>query len=470
VAPALQALVAPGGALHLEGLNWLTLPGGSLDRLPSLSGGVAVLALTIVVHVTVTELLRGYRDVERISRTRLLAPAVLGPIAGLSLFTLAVFGLRIHHAWSRVFLFSYLVLSVALLGSYRVALRTYKRRRLAAGRYARATAFIGAREDIERALGHLPKTHEGTWFRAVGYFSIGPPSLANLALPRLGTVEAVASVLVHTPVDLIVVILPERGALWLDEVVRTCDYLRIDVQVVPAALVGLTTTLTDLRTVDGGNLLPPLPGVTLRPWDVDLGALFVKRLIDVTAASILLVGLSPLFAVIALALKLTNPREPVLYRWQVIGYKGRPFTGYKFRTMVADADRRRTELMHLNEMSGPVFKIKADPRITRLGAVLRKFSLNELPQLWSVFTGDMSLVGPRPAGAWEIGQYEDWHKRKLTFRPGITCLWQVRGRNKISQFDDWVRMDLEYIDHWSLWLDFKILFRTVWVVAAGSGS
>jgi lipopolysaccharide/colanic/teichoic acid biosynthesis glycosyltransferase len=117
-----------------------------------------------------------------------------------------------------------------------------------------------------------------------------------------------------------------------------------------------------------------------------------------------------------------------------------------------------------------VFKIKNDPRITPLGRILRKFSLNELPQLLSVVKGDMSLVGPRPAGTWEIGEYEDWHKRKLTFRPGMTCLWQVRGRNKISKFDDWVRMDLEYIDNWSLWLDVKILLRTAWVVVAGSGS
>jgi lipopolysaccharide/colanic/teichoic acid biosynthesis glycosyltransferase len=138
--------------------------------------------------------------------------------------------------------------------------------------------------------------------------------------------------------------------------------------------------------------------------------------------------------------------------------------------MTADADQRKTELMDSNEMTGPVFKIKDDPRTTALGRFLRKFSLNEFPQLWSVFRGDMSLVGPRPAFRHELERYQFWHKRKLSIRPGITCLWQIRGRNKIHRFDDWVRMDLEYIDNWSLWLDFKILLRTVCVVMAGTGS
>jgi len=138
--------------------------------------------------------------------------------------------------------------------------------------------------------------------------------------------------------------------------------------------------------------------------------------------------------------------------------------------MVADADEQKTALMTQNEMTGPVFKIKNDPRVTPLGRFLRKFSLNELPQLWSVLKGEMSLVGPRPAGPHELARYELWQKRKLSIQPGITCLWQVRGRNKISNFDNWVKMDLEYIDNWSLWLDLRILLRTVWVVLRGTGS
>jgi lipopolysaccharide/colanic/teichoic acid biosynthesis glycosyltransferase len=288
-------------------------------------------------------------------------------------------------------------------------------------------------------------------------------------LPRLGAISEVGATLVRTPIELVVVVLPEAGAPWFAEVVRACDYMRVAVQVTPAALMDLTQTLGDLRVVEGFSPIP-LPGAFLQSRNIDSGALFLKRLIDVSVAALLLVLLSPLFLIIALAIKISAPRGHILYRWNVIGYQGRPFTGYKFVTMVEDADARRSALQHLNEMTGPVFKIKNDPRMTPLGRFLRRFSFNELPQLWSVLVGDMSLVGPRPAGAWEIDAYEDWHKRKLSFRPGITCLWQVNGRNKVSSFDDWVRMDLEYIDRWSLWLDVRILVRTAWVVAAGSGS
>ena len=213
-----------------------------------------------------------------------------------------------------------------------------------------------------------------------------------------------------------------------------------------------------------------MPEVVLRPPEFDSEAMFLKRIMDVVIAGIALVILAPVFTVIAVCIKLTTPGLPVFYRWNVVGYKGRRFTGYKFSTMVdAPADIWQ-QLLARNEMQGPVFKIEDDPRVTPFGRFLRKFSLNELPQLWSVLKGDMSLVGPRPAFPHELERYELWHKRKLCVRPGLTCLWQVGGRNRISSFDEWVRMDLEYIDKWSLWLDVKILVRTVWVVAAGTGS
>ena len=199
------------------------------------------------------------------------------------------------------------------------------------------------------------------------------------------------------------------------------------------------------------------------------GQLALKRLFDIVVSALLLLLLSPLLALIALAVWLTSGR-PILYRWPVVGLGGRPFTGYKFRTMVRDADRLKAQLLAHNEMRGPVFKMTNDPRVTPIGRVLRKFSLDELPQLWSVLKGDMSLVGPRPPLQSEWVHFEDWQRRKLSVKPGITCLWQVGGRNEIRDFDDWVRMDLQYIDHWSFWLDLEILLRTIPAVLFGRGA
>ncbi len=203
--------------------------------------------------------------------------------------------------------------------------------------------------------------------------------------------------------------------------------------------------------------------VSPAPWQLAL-----KRLFDVVVSGLMLVVLSPLLLIIALAIKL-DAEGPVLYRWKVVGQGGRPFTGYKFRTMVVNADALKAQLMAQNEMSGPVFKLKEDPRITRVGKFLRKFSLDELPQLWSVFKGDMSLVGPRPPLQSEYAHFTEYQKQKLAVKPGITCLWQVAGRNEIRDFDNWVELDLEYIRTWSLWLDFKILCLTIPAIVRGTG-
>ncbi len=176
-----------------------------------------------------------------------------------------------------------------------------------------------------------------------------------------------------------------------------------------------------------------------------------------------------MLALIALAVRLGSP-GPILYAWRVLGHRGRPFVGYKFRTMVQDADALKPQLLHANELQGPAFKMRQDPRVTRLGRVLRKYSLDELPQLWSVLKGDMSLVGPRPPSADEFAEFAPWQRGKLAVTPGLTCLWQVSGRSDISDFDEWMRLDREYVQEWSLGLDLRILLRTVPVVIRGHGA
>lgn len=199
-------------------------------------------------------------------------------------------------------------------------------------------------------------------------------------------------------------------------------------------------------------------------------SLFLKNVFDRVGALAGLVVLSPLLLAVALAVKFSSP-GPVLFRQQRSGLHGQPFEMWKFRTMYRDAEQRKAELEVFNEMSGPVFKIANDPRVTPLGRFLRRTSMDEFPQLVNVLRGEMSLVGPRPLPVQEVARFERAvHRRRLSMKPGLTCLWQIRGRNAVTNFEDWVRMDLEYIDGWSLFLDAYIVMRTVPAVLFGTGA
>jgi exopolysaccharide biosynthesis polyprenyl glycosylphosphotransferase len=196
----------------------------------------------------------------------------------------------------------------------------------------------------------------------------------------------------------------------------------------------------------------------------------LKLVLDFVGSAVLIVALSPLLLITAALVRWTSP-GPVLFRQKRSGLNGQPFTIYKFRTMVSNAEQLKDELASMNEMSGPVFKVTNDPRITGIGRFLRKYSIDEFPQLFNVLRGEMSLVGPRPLPVDEVKRFNDLaHRRRLSVKPGLTCLWQVRGRSNVTDFKDWVRLDLEYIDNWSLWLDVKILCWTVPVVFAGTGA
>ncbi|RME95134.1 MAG: sugar transferase [Verrucomicrobia bacterium] len=213
-----------------------------------------------------------------------------------------------------------------------------------------------------------------------------------------------------------------------------------------------------------------LPMLVFRSGPDTSWAALAKRGIDVVGSLALLILTAPVMALAALAIKLTSP-GPILFRQERAGLNGRPFVMLKFRSMVTDAEQRKHELEALNEMSGPVFKVTNDPRVTPVGRFLRKFSIDELPQLFNVLKGEMSLVGPRPLPVSEVARFDDLaHRRRLSVKPGLTCLWQISGRNDLKDFKEWVRLDLEYIDNWSLWLDIKILLRTIPVVLSGDGA
>jgi len=193
-----------------------------------------------------------------------------------------------------------------------------------------------------------------------------------------------------------------------------------------------------------------------------------KRVIDLTLALVLFLVTLPIQILAALAILLTSG-FPILFRQVRCGLNGRHFTLPKFRTMEPGSEERLSEVSHLNEMTGPVFKVRRDPRMTAVGKILRRLSIDELPQLWNVIVGDMSLVGPRPPLPEEVSHYEPWQRRRLSMKPGLTCLWQVSGRSEVD-FDRWMALDLKYIDTWSPLLDLKILLKTVPAVLSGRGA
>jgi exopolysaccharide biosynthesis polyprenyl glycosylphosphotransferase len=273
------------------------------------------------------------------------------------------------------------------------------------------------------------------------------------AWPVLGTVDDLPSILHRDVVDEVAICLPASDRSRVEAVAGLCfdqgKTIRLPLEIPAVAL-----SSGRVEDLDG----TPVVSIVSGP-DRDLG-LAAKRLVDVAGATVGLILLAPLFAVVAILIRRSDGGS-VLFRQPRAGLNGRPFEIVKFRTMTMDADAQRAELRAFNEIEGNAsFKMTNDPRITKLGRFLRKTSIDELPQLWNVLRGEMSLVGPRPHPFDDVAGYDDWHRRRLSMKPGITGLWQIGGRTETS-FDRWVEKDLEYIDRWSLWLDFRVIAETI---------
>jgi len=277
----------------------------------------------------------------------------------------------------------------------------------------------------------------------------------------IGTLNDISNILHRLAIDEVVFVVPRLRLNHIETAIHDCEIEGVKATVA-VDLFDLKIARSYPTELDGIPLLT-FETTIAREWQ-----LFIKRAIDLILSGLGIIILSPLLLLIMWLIKITS-KGPIFFRQERVGLNGRKFILYKFRTMYKNADMKRSELEALNEMNGPVFKIKKDPRVTAIGRVLRKFSLDELPQLFNVFVGHMSLIGPRPPIPKEVEQYKTWQRRRLSMRPGITCLWQVNGRNRLD-FDEWMRLDLEYLDNWSLWLDFKILVKTIPVVLFGIGA
>jgi exopolysaccharide biosynthesis polyprenyl glycosylphosphotransferase len=271
------------------------------------------------------------------------------------------------------------------------------------------------------------------------------------------------SVLRHQSVDEVLISLPPRqyGAL-VEKIIRRCED--------EGVIVRVRAELFQLRTAKAyADELEGMPVLTFRSGPTEDWRLLAKRLIDILGSTFLLLALAPLLLVVAALIKWSSP-GPIFFTQERIGFNKRRFDMLKFRTMVNGAEKQQDGLEELNEAKGPIFKIRNDPRITPIGRFLRRFSIDELPQLVNVLKGDMSLVGPRPLPVRDVERIDvASHKRRFSIKPGLTCLWQVNGRSDIG-FDEWVRLDLQYIDQWSLGLDMLILLKTIPAVFKGPGA
>ncbi|MFN7971650.1 MAG: sugar transferase [Acidobacteriota bacterium] len=277
----------------------------------------------------------------------------------------------------------------------------------------------------------------------------------------LGVVADMPQIVDKHVIDEVVMVVAKNRLEELEDTFLLCEEAGIKTRVSVSMFPHLIAKV-DLEDMEG------VPLLTFSTTPTNEASLVVKRAIDIAISLVLLVVTLPVSLLAAIAIKLDSP-GPILFRQVRIGLQGRRFILFKFRSMVEDAASRLKEIQHLNEMDGPVFKMKDDPRLTRVGRVIRRYSIDEIPQLWNVLVGDMCIVGPRPPMPEEVAGYERWQKRRLSMKPGLTCLWQVNGRNRIP-FGEWMKLDLQYIDNWSLWLDVKILLATIPVVLSGRGA
>jgi exopolysaccharide biosynthesis polyprenyl glycosylphosphotransferase len=366
---------------------------------------------------------------------------------------------------SPLFLFVFWLTSMCSTVSARLVLRTtlaFVRKR---GRNLRDVVIVGTNNRALEFAGKLASNPE-LGYRIAGFVDCdwgGMEAFQRSEFALVSDFDCFLTFLRNAVVDEVVIALPFRSMYaQARRIAALCEEQGITVRVL--------TSIFDLKIAhsSAGELVGN-PLITHSTGSVEGWQAVTKRTLDFAISSLLIVWLFPVLIVVAILIKLASP-GPILFVQKRIGLNKRQFSMFKFRTMVLDAEKRIRDVERLNEVSGPVFKIKNDPRITPLGAFFRKTSIDELPQLFNVLRGEMSLVGPRPLPVRDYeGFNEDWQRRRFSVKPGMTCLWQVRGRSSIS-FEKWMELDLQYIDGWSLWLDFQILMLTIPAVFRGSGA
>jgi exopolysaccharide biosynthesis polyprenyl glycosylphosphotransferase len=363
---------------------------------------------------------------------------------------------------SRSFIMFFGLISYVFLISSRLGIKTILREIRKRGLNYRNILIVGT-GNRARSYAEMINSHSELGLRIVGYVDDQPIKSDQeiLGAKIIGNLKDIPSIIEKKVIDEVIIALPRSWLSRLEEIVHVCEETGTEITII-ADFFDTIIAETHLTNFYG------IPIITFSTTSSQQIQLLLKNIFDLFSSIFLLILSLPLFIPIALTIKLTSP-GPIFYRQTRCSLNGRKFTIYKFRSMVFNAYEKQKELMKYNEMDGPVFKMTNDPRVTSVGRFLRRTSLDELPQLINVLKGDMSLVGPRPPLPQEIAQYDRKHRRRLSVKPGITGPWQVSGRNTID-FREWMKLDLDYIDKWSLWLDFKILLKTLPAIVNGKGS
>lgn len=375
-----------------------------------------------------------------------------GTTTGMAIVLVVIFGIR-PLAFSRLLFLYVSVLTVVFLSVSRLIKKSvegYLRRR---GIGVDRTLIVGAGE-VGRAVMRILVARPDLGYQVVGFLEPDATKSGEAIgrFPRLGGLDDLAEVLVTHDVSEVIITLASSHNRRIQHITRICRRSGVLARIVPD-FFHLSLNQMNVDNLGG------IPLLSVREQSLERGSRLVKRVMDLVGAVFVLLIFSPLLSLIALAIRLDS-KGPILFRQERLGENESPFQVFKFRSMREGAETEQERLADLNEADGPLFKIKDDPRLTRVGRLIRRTSLDELPQLINVLRGEMSLVGPRPPLASEVAKYESWQRKRLTIKPGMTGLWQVSGRSDLT-FDEMCLLDIYYIENWGLWLDVRILLRTI---------
>jgi exopolysaccharide biosynthesis polyprenyl glycosylphosphotransferase len=428
-----------------------------------------VLLMIVIIWYMVLDFFNLYAPVKRRSYPEIFWKTAKAVSTAVVVMTLCLYIFKIEDV-SRIMIGIFFALNLLFLETGKWLLYKYATRSRKNGFSLQNILIIGSKQrsqDVIEAIGHQEKSG----VRILGCLDITQDQVGQNvtgSIHVIGIVDDLEKILREQVVDELLVAMPMGMIEGIEKYIAIAEEMGVAVRVIPDWQLHRLMTRPVIANIHFEDFFG-IPSMALSTITTRHGELLLKAVFDYLAAIILLIAFSPLLLAVAFTIKFSSPGS-ILFRQIRSGLNGRRFTVYKFRTMVLDAESKKEEIEHLNETDGPVFKIKKDPRIIPyLGTILRRTGLDELPQLINVLKGEMSIVGPRPPIPSEVDKYDLWQRRRLSMKPGMTCLWQTSQNRNDVRFEDWMNLDLQYIDNWSLKLDFLILLKTLRVVLSGEG-